>query len=173
MIVNKDFKVRENWDNDGVLFFENDKTMDLYKKLKYDLASKTYEGMFFAFSKEDFYRGYDKIKHLLKVMPDGSLEKVVRMGDTGGFCTHAAWEEWKKDIKEADERIKNECDPYEVYCYEYNNHEGCINYDGDEDALLIVYEYWGREGVDSISHRRFNKIYSIEEILERNERRTA
>lgn len=60
-------------------------------------------------------------------------------------------------------RIKNECDPQEVYCYEYNNHECCIAFDGDIEAIRLVAGIWGVETAKTIKRR--SAFYGVEELF--------
>lgn len=53
-----------------------------------------------------------------------------------------------------DERAKQipkECDPQEVYFYEWNNHETMYSWDGDYEAIKIILEYFGMEAAMSIT----------------------
>lgn len=43
-----------------------------------------------------------------------------------------------------------ECDPQEVYFYEYNNHECMIAWDGDKEAYDLIVGYWGEEVAKTI-----------------------
>ena len=65
--------------------------------------------------------------------------------------------------KDMRERIANECQPYEIYCYEYNNHESFISWDGDMGAIMIIVEIFGVETAKKI--QRFSPVYSIDELL--------
>jgi hypothetical protein len=40
--------------------------------------------------------------------------------------------------------IPKECDPQEVYFYEYNNHECMIAWDGDKEAYDLIVGYGGK-----------------------------
>lgn len=46
--------------------------------------------------------------------------------------------------------IAEECDPQEVYFYEYNNHECMYSWEGDKEALDVIREYWGDETAEQI-----------------------
>ena len=46
--------------------------------------------------------------------------------------------------------IPKECDPQEVYFYEYNNHECMIAWDGDKEAYDLIVGYWGEEVAKTI-----------------------
>lgn len=51
------------------------------------------------------------------------------------------------------EKIKNECDPQEVYFYEYNNSE-CI-FSDDEQAYDVVCSIFGQDAANSIRRIRW------------------
>jgi len=59
--------------------------------------------------------------------------------------------------------IFHECDPQEVYCYEYNNHECCIAFDGDIEAIRLVAGIWGVETAKTIKRR--SAFYRVEELF--------
>ncbi len=89
--------------------------------------------MFFAFSDKQFQEGKEKMKG-----------KKILDGGAGAFGTKEGFEELKSFAKRIKERIKKECDPQEVYQYEYNNHE--CGYTGDDtEALEIVKYYFGNK----------------------------
>ncbi|MDY5812914.1 MAG: hypothetical protein SPJ97_00065 [Bacteroides sp.] len=59
--------------------------------------------------------------------------------------------------------IAQECDPQEVYCFEFNNYESAISYDGDMEAMRVVIDFFGMEAAKHIN--RFCACQSIEEIM--------
>lgn len=61
--------------------------------------------------------------------------------------------------------IKESCEPQEVYCYEYNNHECQYSWNGDYSAIEIIIDIWGKEIAHKIN--RTNAVYSIDEIFVR------
>ena len=60
-------------------------------------------------------------------------------------------------------RVKQECDPQEVYCYEFNNYECMLSWDGDEQAIRLIIDYYGVETARTV--RRWNALNSIDYIL--------
>ena len=46
--------------------------------------------------------------------------------------------------------VRKECDPQEVYFYEYNNHECQFHFDGDYDAYRFVTKIFGEETASKI-----------------------
>ena len=156
-------QVTQDWDNDGFLRITGAETIARYNELRhqqYEIPVKEY-GVFFAFSQEQFDEGY---KYLVKkgFIKDG--EKVKRFGN-GAFGTLEGMQRWMREAEAIDEKIRKECDPYEVYLDEYNNHECCIDWDGDDGAVRKVLEIYGLEvTVAAIQGRRFRACGSIEAI---------
>lgn len=157
------FTFRQDWENsDGMMCWDNDKTIDRYREIcearnRVDL--KQFD-CFFAFSTEQFKQGLKSIR------PLNEGEKLVRIAG-GGFATKDGYEKLMKYYEGVRETIKNECDPQEVYCYEFNNFESCIAYDGDVEAIRIVLDYWGEE----VARRIVRKcaFYSIDALLKSEE----
>jgi len=61
-----------------------------------------------------------------------------------------------------DKAIPQECDPQEVYFYEYNNHECMLAWDGDLEAIRLVIDYFGEETARKIV--RYEACKSIDQI---------
>lgn len=121
-------------------------TIELYKKLKLqqqNLDTDKY-GIFWAFDKKRFKEGLEKI-HL---KPG---EKLVSIGG-GGYGTSDGVERFFNDLKAIDERIKIECDPQDVYEYEYLNHECGYIYD-DTEAIKIILSLYGDEVAKGVKRR--------------------
>lgn len=152
---------KQDWDNDGYLVISNASTINRYIELndkRNNTPLKNFD-MFCAFSDEQFDEGCKKIRPL----KEG--EKYVRFG-SGIFGTKDGFERWKKFSEEIEQQIKAECEPQEIYLYEYNNHEGCINFDGDLEAIKIIMNTWGLDEARKI--KRLRAMYTIQEILEMN-----
>lgn len=129
--------VTQDWDRDGYLVIENAKTLKLYHELN-DKASRYDDPcMFYAFSQEQFDRGMEKVKPHLK---EG--QEVLRYR-YGLFSTKEAYDKLIDFLTHKDEIIAKECDPQEVYCYEYNNYESCIAWEGDKEPYEIVKRIYG------------------------------
>ena len=146
-----------DWKQEGLIVIDNPKTINLYHQLKYE-ARPPAGDYFWAFSVEQLKRGI-KDKH---------LEDKKLYGKDSLFGTKEALGALNAYYENIAERIKNECNPQEVYLYECNNHEYMYNWDGDEEALLLVIKYWGEDVASTI--RRVRPVYSIEEIVERDKR---
>ena len=148
MTDEKKFEFNEDIENDCLMTWKNARTLGRYKALCNERDSvdvKKYD-CFFAFGNESFARGMKGIRPL----NDG--EKIYSFG-AGGYGTKDGIERLFKFYEDMEARIKNECDPQEVYCYEYNNHECCIAFDGDIEAIRLVAGIWGVETV-SYTHLR-------------------
>ena len=154
-------KISRDWENDGMLVWENAQTIELYKSLKEELrrTPKGFENeIFFAFTKKQFQEGMDKLPE------DAKNLKIYQFGGVG-FGTKRAIDATCKQEDEIYKRIVNECDPQEVYYYEYNNYESCISWSGDENAIRKVMSYFGEEVARTI--KRMRAFYTIDEIKER------
>ena len=146
-----------------MLAWENAHTIELYKSLRDELSTtpKGFEDeIFFAFSDEQFERGISKLPE------DAQSLKVYSFG-AGCFGTERAIKALFARDNNIYKRIKHECDPQEVYYYEYNNHECCIDWDGDSEAIYKVMRYFG----DDVAHtvKRDRAFYTIDEIKKRVE----
>lgn len=147
-----------NWEMEGHIVIEQPKTIELYHKLKYNDQPPAGD-YFWAFSTEQF-------KQQLKAK---KLEgkPLCRVGG-GLYGTHEGIEALEAYYASVRERIRTECNPQEVYFYECNNHEYMYNWDGDEEAIKLVLDYWGEDVARGI--KRIKANYTIEEIKERDNR---
>ena len=57
-----------------------------------------------------------------------------------------------------EKQIPTECDPQEVYFYEYNNHECMFAWDGDKEAVEIIIRHWGKDVAKSLKRYNASKI---------------
>ena len=160
---NKDFIFKQDWKNDGMLKWHNAKTIALYKQLCNERNSCDLSkfDMFCAFSNEQF----EQNRKTIRPLREG--EKYVAFG-TGVYGTRDGIEKYLAFSRSISKRITEECDPQEVYCYEYNNYESCIAYDGDVDAIRLVADYWGWDTAKRI--KRFSAFYPVESLISDNHR---
>ena len=107
-----------------MLDYNNAKTLNRYIGLcdERNRCDITSYDCFFAFSNKQFYEGLKTIRPL----EEG--EKLVRFM-AGGYGTKDGVKQLVAFYKDMRERIANECQPYEIYCYEYNNHESFISWE--------------------------------------------
>ena len=154
----QDFEFEENQNNYGVLDYKHAHTLKRYKELcdercKVDVAK--YD-CFFAFSNRQFADGLKTIRPL----QEG--EKLVSIG-AGGYGTKDGAKRLFAFYDSINDKIRSECNPQEVYVYEYNNHECCIDWDGDLNAIRIIATVWGEDVARTI--KRKNACYPIESIF--------
>lgn len=151
---NNNFYAVQKWENDGVLALHNAKTLGKYAELQdriYHLDTKSM-GIFWAFSDKQYRESIDYLK-ANGLYKDGDK---LYTSKTGGFGTKEAWDKYSQALDKITKEIAK-CDPYEVYCYEYNNYECCIDWDGDERAVEAVLRIWDRSVVEeALKGRRFS-----------------
>ncbi len=99
---------------------------------------------FFAFNLEQFAQG----KKIAKI-PDG--EKIFRAG-FGLYGTHDGLRRYFAGIDAITARIPLECDPQDVYDYEFDNHECGYTVD-DKPAIKLVVSYFGEERAKTVKRR--------------------
>lgn len=136
-----------DWDRyDGGIVMMNPQTVKRYKEIQDEHPDADKCGVFFAFSDQQFAEGYGRLVEL-GLIKDG--DKVLR-GPAGAFGTKAGFDKFFGFYDEREKKVKDECDPQEVYFYEYNNHECMIAWDGDLDAIRIIERIWGEETTRNI-----------------------
>ena len=109
---------------------------------------------FFAFNKEQFERGLDEV---------GIRGQEICHGGSGMYGTEEGIRKFHEFYKDRRKRIANECDPQEVYDYEFINHECGYQYD-DTEAIEIVVQYFGKERAKGV--KRKYAYVSVDEIKE-------
>nr|UWG80689.1 MAG: hypothetical protein [Bacteriophage sp.] len=146
MTDEKKFEFNEDIENDCLMTWKNARTLGRYKALCNERDSvdvKKYD-CFFAFGNESFARGMKGIRPL----NDG--EKIYSFC-AGGYGTKDGIERLFKFYEDMEARIKNECDPQEVY------------FDGDIEAIRLVAGIWGVETAKTIKRR--SAFYRVEELF--------
>lgn len=139
-----------DWANfDGGVVMLNAQTIDRYKELKNQHPNADECGVFFAFSNKQFVEGY---KHLVELGHIKEGDKIIQANLGGLFGTREGMDKFFNFYDESNKLIPQECDPQEVYFYEYNNHESMIAWDGDKDAFQLIVRYFG-ENVANTIHR--------------------
>lgn len=99
-----------------------------------------------------------KVKHITywfndfgSVIIEGTktIKRYIQIRNSGTVDSDLSSEEYIRKILELSEehnrQIKEECDPQEVYFYEYNNRECCMAFDGDQEAYDMIVNIWGEE----------------------------
>lgn len=157
--VESAFEFKPDYDHyDGMLSYKNAKTIDRYVELVNEESNVDISkfDMFVAFTVKGFKEEAKKIRPLKKG------EKYVSIGG-GIFGTRDGVDKYFDFLKSIDKKIAAECDPEEVYVYEYNNYESAIAYDGDMDAIKTVASYFGWDVAKKI--KRFTAYHSFEEMM--------
>lgn len=146
-----------NWEREGALEIKPCTTIERYRQLKDEPINKSYKGVFFAFDEKQFKEGKERVKHLLS---EG--EKIISFGG-GGYGVRKYVDAMFEEYANARKRIANECDPQEVYVYEYNNYECMYSFSGDLDAIECIIRTFGEDVARKIVRKRAS--YSIDTII--------
>lgn len=136
--------------------WHNARTLDRYRELSNDHANVERLGCFFAIGDKEFNR---RLAALIERGVVSSVNDII----SGGNCLYGTPQGIAAVRDYYDKRLKlmaAECDPQEVYCYEFNNHESCISYEGDAPALRHVIDIFGIEAARKV--KRFCAYYPIE-----------
>ena len=136
-----------DWDkSEGGIRMVSPKTIGRYLELKSERPKSENYGIFFAFNNEQFEEGRKRLidKGYLK---DG--ETLCSAG-AGTYGTKTEIDRFMKFYEEREAVMKKECNPQEVYFYEWNDHE-CM-FGGDDAAMKIVISVFGKKAAHTI-HR--------------------
>lgn len=131
-----------DWEvTEGSVVMLNPQTIRFYQKTKDTHPDADEYGIFFAFNREQFDKGY---KHLVELgfIKDGDKIQVSGMGAYG---TKESLDAFYDFYRNRDKLIPEKCDPQEVYFYEYNNYECMYAWDGDKDAYNTIVDIWGED----------------------------
>ena len=112
---------------------------------------------FFAFSTQQFEEGI--AKHKLEG------QKIYR-GMSGLYGTESGIKELLNFYSDVNDRIAKECNPQEVYDYEFDNHECSITCD-DTDAMMIVLGIFTEEQCMNVKRKHGYLNYSIDGLIQR------
>lgn len=148
-----------DWEHcEGGICMLNPQTINRYHELRAEQSNVNVHkyDVFFAFSNTQFVEGLKRIRPL----EEG--ERLVSIGG-GGYGTRDGVKRLFEFYEEVDTKIKAECDPQEVYFYEYNNHESMIGWDGDTEAIKIVVALWGEDVARNIE--RYDATMSVDNLF--------
>lgn len=97
-------------------------------------------------------------------------EKIYKTAFNGLFGTKKGLDNFFKFYDEKMQRIGQECRhlAQEIYDFEFWNFESEISWDGDENAIKTILDYFGYD--EALKIKRKNAVYSLETILERAKR---
>lgn len=154
--------IYRNWDQEGAICMRNAKTIKRYMELKEESSNIDLNalGIFFAFSDQQYEEG---LQDLIKRGIIKSDDKIYQLPISGGFGTKQGYKAMIAEYSKNTDKIRKECDPQEVYFYEYNNHESMLSWDGDSEALRYIFDIWGEEVARGI--KRYSAVHDIEEII--------
>lgn len=99
-----------------------------------------------------YYQDWDKYEGAI-VMVNAKTIKLYKAinGERFRLCGKKdSIENLQKAYDNLNERVKNECNPQEVYFYEYNNHECQFGWSGDKEPMEIIKSIWGEEIANTI-----------------------
>ena len=142
-------------DSNGMLSWQNEQTLERYHALRkegYEIKLSDFD-MFLAFNNQQFKEG------LASIRPLTEGEKPIR-AFVGVYGTKDGVNKYLAHIDSINKRIAEECDPQEVYCYEYNNHECYLAFDGDLDAMNLIVDLFGYERAKEV--KRYSDYAEIE-----------
>lgn len=103
--------------------------------------------MFFAFSDQQFEEGYHRLADRRFI----SKGDKISQRKNGAYGTQNSLKAFFDFYATRDKKIKAECDPQEVYFFEYNNCECMYACGGDKEAYDIIVELWGEETAKTIT----------------------
>ena len=158
--MNNTLTIQQDWNNDGYLRISGDRTLRRYSELRqqqYEIPARDY-GVFYAFSKEQFHEGYEELirRGLIR-----RGEKVESFG-AGAYGTADGMRRLLDTIEGINRQIAHECDPLEVYAYEYDNHECHLDADGDQKAVELVVKIFGKRRAEkALQGKRIRPFYAI------------
>ena len=160
-------RVWQNPDYDGSLSWEGVKTLRRFRELTEKRSQIPVEkyGLFFAFSDDQFKKGYDGLVKRGLITQGGTVKSF----GLGVYGTREAFDRWLAECKAIDKQIVAECDPYEVYLEEYNNYECCIDGDGDRRAVMAVVNLFGAETAVKVLRPevRFRRYGILSDLVEK------
>lgn len=118
------------------------KTTSKYIEIK-NTEPKMHE-CFFAFNPTQFEQGRKRAN-----IPAG---KKIYRAEGGLFGTKEGLDRYYKELDKIIGRIPKECDPQDVYDYEFDNHE-CGYTRDDMPAIKLVVAYFGEERARTVKRR--------------------
>ena len=161
---NNEFEFEQNPEYDGMIAWRHAKTLKRYRELRKEQTEMDVSKYrcFFAFSREQLVQGQKSIG-----LKEG--ERLVSFG-CGGYGTAEGVRQMFARLEEIESLIRAECDPQEVYCYEFNNHESFLAFDGDVDAIRLVKGIFGLE--TALKVKRFSAFYPLENLFKTEENKS-
>ncbi|MCL2311914.1 MAG: hypothetical protein FWC41_05435 [Firmicutes bacterium] len=115
----------------------------------------TLDKCFFAFSKTQFVQN--------KAQAGIGEDEKIYQDNSGLYGTMEGLRAVYEFYYEKNRKIAEECNPQDVYDYEWANHECMITYD-DEEAIQIVIDYFGEDRAKTVK-RRYARTINRENCL--------
>lgn len=132
---------------EGSVVMLNPQTIKYYQRTKDSHPDCDKYGVFFAFNNEQYTEGYN---HLVDLCFISKGDKICQC-QNGAFGTKESLDAFFDFYIQRDKDIPKNCDPQEVYFYEYNNYECMYAWNGDKEAYDIIVELWGEETAKTIT----------------------
>jgi len=126
--------------------------MSSYTELK-DIEPELFE-CFFAFNQTQFAEGINK---------SGIRGKKICRAKGGLYGTREGILKLYSEYDAISKRISEECDPQEVYDYEFCNHECDYTHD-DTEAIKLVVSYFGDERAKTVKRHNSCALVEIENL---------
>jgi hypothetical protein len=111
---------------------------------------------FFAFNNKQF----EEAKARVGISPD---EQVYHAG-LGLYGTKDGIDAYLKAVDGNSARIPKECDPQDVYEYEFDNHE-CRFVGDDMEAIKLVVSYFGEDAAKTVKRHNGCALMDIENLF--------
>lgn len=108
----------------------------------------------------EYYRDWERDGYIVMVNPK-TVKRYRELFDQA--INDLNCENDKDAFKKMFEQTAKECDPQEVYFYEFDNHESMVAWDGDYDAIKVVIDIFGVDVARKV--KRYNAEHDIDYIL--------
>lgn len=137
-------------DDEGGIVMKNAKTVNRYVEIDEEMfrINVLKFDCFFAFSDTQFDEGMRQIRKL----KDG--ETLVYYG-SGLYGTEDGMRRYREARRAKKDRMKKECDPQEVYFYEWNNHECMYDWDAEGTVYRLVEDIFGEKKAKGLHRIRY------------------
>ena len=154
-------ELRYTINDDGFIIMQNTQTVKRYHQLRWEEQPDLDQmGVFFAFSPEQFENGVERLTKRGFIKSKGE----IRRGPANSLGTPQSLSKMMKWYAAQDKKILQECDPQEVYFYEFNNHETPYGWDGDIEVMRIIASIWGYDTAIKLKRHCKSSDKAIEEL---------
>lgn len=132
-----------DWNMEGSIVMLNPQTIDRYIEIRSGHPDIEHFGCFFAFSNEQYGQNLAAAIRAGRIKENEKLYYHPTVSGLHGTAEGIA--AFLKAYDDRDAAIPIECDPQEIYFYEWNNHETMYSWDGDAEAIRIIISYFGTD----------------------------